>query len=232
MSVQIRKALSLSDVSLKFSKDGKTGQFEGYASKFNGTDSYGDTILPGAFAQTLAQHAPAKMFINHKAWDLPVGKWLEIREDEIGLFVRGELTIGMAAADDLFAAMKHGTIDGMSIGFMLSRDDYEWKEGMDGRIIKRVSMLVEISVVTFPADGDARIEADSVKSALTSIQNAQDLESFLRDSGSFSKAMATAIVERAQEIFRPEAGGSTEGKAATQVANLLTSFTFPAGLGQ
>lgn len=229
---RIRKALSLNDCRLKFAGDGKTGRFEGYASKFDGNDSYGDTIEKGAFANTLASHATPKMFINHRAWDLPVGKWLNLVEDEVGLKVEGELTVGMAAANDLRLAMQHGTVDGMSIGFMLGRDDYTWKDGMEGRIIHRVSELVEISVVTFPADGAARIDVDSVKGALDSINTITDFEHFLRDSGSFSKGLATALTSRAKDIFRRDAGGSLEAKAAQELSALLDRYQIPAGLGQ
>ena len=46
MTQIIEKTLSLDDVELK--TEGDAGVFRGYASKFNGIDSYGDTILPGA----------------------------------------------------------------------------------------------------------------------------------------------------------------------------------------
>ena len=48
----LRKTLSLSDVSLKLSGD--TGTFEGYASVFGGVDTYGDTIIKGAFESILS----------------------------------------------------------------------------------------------------------------------------------------------------------------------------------
>lgn len=227
---QIRKALSLNNCNLKLSGTSGSFVFEGYASVFGGDDSYNDTIEAGAFAETLKNHAVPKMFINHRSWELPVGKWISIEEDETGLLVKGELTVGMSSADDLRAAMKHGTIDGMSIGFMLGRDDYEWKENMSGRVIKRVSELFEISVVTFPADGAARIDQASVKGALDSLQTVTDFENFLRDSGGFSKGLATALASRAREIFRRDAGGSNEAKALAEVSKMLAQYDIPAGL--
>lgn len=227
---QIRKALSLNDCRLKFAGDGKKGRFEGYASKFNGDDSYGDTILPGAYADTLARHATPKMFINHRSYELPTGKWLTLAEDSEGLIVEGELTIGMRQADDLALAMQHGTVDGMSIGFMLSRDDYDWKDGMSGRIIKCVTQLVEISVVTFPADDAAR--TSDLKSALDSLATIADFEGFLRESGHFTKGMSGLLVKRAEEIFGRAAPAPSEGKAAIEVAKLFEAYKFPAGFGQ
>ena len=153
MTIQYKDA-PLSVVELKM--DGGSRKFRGYASTFNGTDSYGDTILPGAYQQTLATNGMPKMFFGHK-WDLPIGKWLTVVEDEKGLLVEGELTEGNPQADAVLVALRHGTVDGLSIGFRLSKDDYEEKkEG--GRLIKSVSRLFEISVVSFPADGGAQLE--------------------------------------------------------------------------
>ena len=195
----IQKTLSLSDVSLKM--DGDTGKFSGYASVFNGVDAAGDTILRGAFLDTLSQGQP-KMFWNHK-WDMPIGKWTVAREDEKGLFVEGELTKGLALANDVHAAMKHGTLDGLSIGGMLKRGDYD--ETKTGRTIRKWSRLIEVSPVVFPADGMARIDTASVKSLdfealLPECKTERDIERLLRDAG-LGKWEAMATVSRAKAIF-------------------------------
>ena len=84
MALRIHKTLNLEDVSLKF--DGETGVFSGYASVFGGVDSYGDTIIKGAFEATLRNGKP-KMFFNHDWNSLPVGKWTKAKEDDKGLWV-------------------------------------------------------------------------------------------------------------------------------------------------
>lgn len=195
----IQKTLSLSDVSLKM--DGDTGKFTGYASVFNGVDAAGDTILRGAFLETLAGGLP-KMFWNHK-WDMPIGKWTEAHEDDKGLFVAGELTKGLTLASDVHAAMKHGTLDGLSIGGMLKRGDYD--ETKSGRTIRKWSRLIEVSPVVFPADGSARIDTASVKSIdfealLPECKTERDIERLLRDAG-LGKWEAMATVSRAKAIF-------------------------------
>lgn len=195
----IQKTLSLSDVSLKM--EGETGKFSGYASVFNGVDAAGDTILRGAFLETLAGGLP-KMFWNHK-WDMPIGKWTEAREDDKGLYVAGELTSGLTLASDVHAAMKHGTLDGLSIGGMLKRGDYD--ETKSGRTIRKWSRLIEVSPVVFPADGSARIDTASVKSIdfealLPECKTERDIERLLRDAG-LGKWEAMATVSRAKAIF-------------------------------
>lgn len=194
----VQKTLKFSDVELKM--DAETGKFCGYASVFGGKDSYGDTMLKGAFAETLKDSLP-KMFFNHE-WTMPIGKWTVAKEDDKGLWVEGELTPGLGIAADVRAAMKHGTLDGLSIGGYLKKGDYEETE--DGRTITKWSKLMEVSPVVFPADSNARIE--SVKSIdfeslLPECDSEKDIERLLRDAG-LSKGQATAIVSRVRAILK------------------------------
>ena len=197
--MQLRKTLKFDDVALKMQDE--SGTFEGYASKWGGVDSHGDTILRGAFAETLKTTTP-KMFWNHK-WDMPVGKWVDIGEDSTGLYVKGELTPGLGLSSDVRAAMKHGTLDGLSIGGLIKKSDYEEKNG--GRVIRKWAQLMEISPVVFPSDGAARIDLASVKSIdfealLPECKTERDIERLLRDAG-LGKWEAMAIVSRAKAIF-------------------------------
>lgn len=196
----LRKTLSLSDVSLKLSGD--TGTFEGYASVFGGVDSYGDTIIKGAFESTLRKNGLPKMFYGHD-WAMPIGKWVTAKEDDHGLFVKGELTPGLSLANDVHAALKHGTLDGLSIGGFVKMGDYEQTES--GRIIRKWSNLVEVSPVVFPADGAAKIDTASVKGsdfieAIEACQSIRDLECLLRDAAGLSKGAAQAFTARAKSL--------------------------------
>lgn len=196
----ITKTLKLEDVSLKM--DGDTGKFSGYASVFGGVDSYGDTIIKGAFESALRNGKP-KMFFNHD-WSMPIGKWLKAKEDDHGLFVDGELTPDLSLAADVRAAMRHGTLDGLSIGGYLKAGDYEETE--KGRIIRKWSNLMEVSPVVFPADNAARIDLSSVKhidfeSLLPGCDTEKDIERLLRDAG-LLKEQATAIVSRVRAILK------------------------------
>jgi len=212
------KSLPLSDCQIKLDDSGE-GRFRGYASVFGGVDSCGDTMIKGAYAYTLREHGKPKMFVNHASFGLPVGKWLTAKEDDHGLFVEGELTPGMAQAADAHAALKHGTVDGLSIGYMLKRGDWEDSEN-GGRIIRKVSRLGEVSIVTFPADGAARIDLDSVKSeGLDEIKTTRDLEYFLRDAGGFSRSLAQAVASRARTIFQRDA--ETDAQEKAEIARYL-----------
>lgn len=215
-----RKTLSLSDCDIKL--DGGDGRFAGYASVFGGVDSYGDTILRGAYESTLRNNGKPKMFFNHDGYGLPIGKWISAKEDDHGLWVEGELTIGNPQSDAVRAALKHGTVDGLSIGYYLKSGDFEDTDA--GRVIKNVSKLVEVSVVTFPADEEARVDLASVKSEdLEQIETIRDFERFLRDAGGLSKGLTEALVSRAKIVFARGEPGADEidAKAKDELHTML-----------
>lgn len=179
--------------------DQETGQFSGYASVFGGVDSYGDTIEKGAYSDTLEnRNRPVMMFFNHNPSQV-IGKWVEMREDEKGLLVKGELTNGHSLASDVRASLKHGAITGLSIGFRIPKGGAEYDDETEIRTLKKID-LHEISVVTIPADNDARIDVASVKSALDEVATIRDLELCLRDAG-FSKAAAQTFLAKAKGVL-------------------------------
>lgn len=222
---EIVKTLAFEETEIKFSGDGKQGIFEGYASVFNNTDSDGDIILPGAFKNALTnQSRKVAMFFNHKTWDLPVGKWDSLAEDDKGLYVRGQLTPGHSGAADLKAAMQHGTVDGMSVGFSVNKDDYSL--GTSGKIFKNIAALREISVCTFPANELAGVSA---MKSIDGIETIRDVENWLRDSVGLTKSQAVGLIARFKSAIRSESGG---GENEAQISALLQSIkSFPSNLG-
>ena len=189
---------------------------------FGGVDSYGDTIIKGAFESTLRNNGKPKMFFNHE-WRMPIGKYLVAKEDDHGLFLEGELTPQLSLSADVRAAMKHGTLDGLSIGGFLKKGDFEETE--TGRVIREWSVLSEVSPVVFPADGAARIDLGSVKSAdlaeaIADIETVRDLERFLRDAGAFSKGAAAALVARAKAVLGVEGDPVPTSPEAKQLAQI------------
>jgi HK97 family phage prohead protease len=185
-----KKLLNAESIELKF--DAETGVFEGYASVFNGVDSYGDTIMPGAYKKTLKKRdRTVKMRWNH--FGPVIGKWTEMREDERGLYVKGELTPNHSVAGDVLASLKHGAIDGLSIGFYPAK----YKEDEEGKRTLQEIELVEISVVEEPADLAARVTA--VKADIEQIETMKEVEQILRDAG-FTKSSAAALISRVKSL--------------------------------
>ena len=131
---------------------------EGYASLWDRPDFSGDVVLKGAFAASLDRRGPRgiRMLWSHDPAD-PVGIWTDMREDAIGLYVRGELTPGARRSRDLEALVAAGAVDGLSIGF---RTLTARRRTGGGRFLVAVD-LWEISLVTFPMLPGARIARSS-----------------------------------------------------------------------
>lgn len=206
------KQLKIDDIELKFVGENMT--FAGYASVFCGVDSYGDTIDPKAYDATLISRTrPVRMRWNH--YGPIIGKWLDIRPDGKGLYVNGQLTPGHSTAIDVYASMKHGAIDGMSIGYIPRLVE----ETSGQRLLKQID-LIEISIVEEPADLGAKIE--SVKSAIEKASTIREIETALRDSGGFARADACALVARIKSVLQGEL--AAEEKAKREIAASFQKF--------
>ena len=216
------KLFNLSDLELKFEEEGEKRKFSGYASVFNGVDSYGDTIMPGAYTNTLSNRSrPVQMRWNH--FGPVIGKWTKMYEDEKGLYVEGELTPDHSVAEDVYALLKHGAISGLSIGY---RPVIEEEKEEGGRDIYEID-LIEVSVVESPADLEAQVA--SVKSKINEATTLKEIESLLRDVGGFSRSDATSLVSRVKAISngerlgKPISNGDEKAKRFVEMINLSVS---------
>lgn len=222
----LRKTLALASCDMHVKGEGGAIQFSGYASVFGGKDTYGDTILRGAFESSLKNNGKPKMFYGH-TWDMPIGKYMVAKEDDHGLWVEGELTPGHSKAADVGAALKHETIDGLSIGGFVKQSDYDATPD-GGRIIRKWSKLVEVSPVVFPADGAARIDLASVKAedltaAIAEVESMAQFENFLRDAAGIHGPAAAAFVAKCRALFatRDDGQHEAETKQADDIATAI-----------
>jgi uncharacterized protein len=184
---------------VKFADSSSPGSFEGYGAVFGNIDAYGDVIQKGAFKETLRDWGKTKklppMLVQHGGWmmtdmdALPVGIYEAMSEDDTGLHVKGRLiNLDTERGKTIHGAMKEGALDGMSIGYRAKEFSLGTKPDEPRRTLKKVD-LMEVSIVTFPANGKARVS--SVKSA-GDIRTIREFEELLRDVG-FSNAQAKAI---------------------------------------
>ena len=198
----------------------ETGEFSGYGSVFGVKDSYSDIVMPGAFSKSLDKwnekgQLPALLW-QHKM-DEPIGVYTKMEEDEHGLYVEGKLLI---EDDDLakraYAHLKAGSIQAMSIGYSLN--DYEYDKDKGAFQLKEID-LWEVSLVTFPANEEARI--DNVKSALKSgeLPNPASVEQCLRDAG-FSRKQAKTILAGGYKALR-DAGNEDDVNQLTDAIKKL-----------
>lgn len=211
-----RKFIPVGVAGLKFAgaEDATEMKFSGYGAHFKNVDAYGDVIEPGAFAQYLADAKAGRqpwpmMLENHGGFGLgaqdltPVGAWEDLSEDGTGLVSAGSLA-EIQRGRELYTLMKmkpRPAISGLSIGYIPKEYEPRSKPEDPRRRLKRVD-LVEISIVTFPANRLARVQ--NVK-ALDDLDSLSEIEDYLRDAGGFSRSEAKQLIARVKGSPR-EAG--------------------------
>jgi len=193
----------------------EAGIFRGYASTFGGPpDSFGDVIAGGAFAKSLHEHAVAAttpaMLWQHDTREV-IGKWLAVTEDGRGLAVEGKLTLAVQKAREAYALLKDGALNGLSIGFR-TRASNPQKQG--GRVLTDIE-LMEISLVTLPANAAARVADIKAAGTITTIR---DYEAALRDALGFAPRTAKRLASGGWPAL---AERDVRGEALEELAGLL-----------
>ena len=207
------------------------GSFTGYGSVFGNEDSYGEVVAKGAFKKSLKELASKKRLVpvlwQHRS-DQPLGVYSEMGEDETGLWVKGQLLVdSVAQAKEAHALMKAGAVTGLSIGYWVRKSTYD--EVTKIRTLLELD-LVEVSLVTFPANDDARIESVKFKLAHGQLPTLPEFERFLREAG-LSKTQAAVIANRGlAHLLRSESEGeatTTKSEGLRALSDTLSGFKLP-----
>lgn len=193
------------------------GTFEGYASTFGNIDATDDIVSQGAFAESLKKREP-KVLWQHQM-DKPVGKLLEVREDDRGLYVKVKIATKTDLGRNAYEYLKEGIINSLSIGFRVKQADYDDEKGV--RTIREAE-LFEFSLVTIPANEKAVITG--VKSLP---ETEREFEKFLRISGysrSAAKAIASKGIKGYQDVLR-DAGADDPCDDQREADEILKSLS-------
>jgi hypothetical protein len=125
-----------------------TMMIEGWGAVFGNIDSTNDVIVKGAFAKTLMERKDRIAFAyQHDIWN-PIGKILDIKEDNTGLYVKVMLS---AAEEDIQCKVKEGILKEMSIGYRAINSTSGVQDGQDVQYLNEV-MLYEVSLVTIASN--------------------------------------------------------------------------------
>lgn len=193
-------------------------EFEGYGSVFGNKDYGNDVVLPGAFKRTLAEHKGddtlPMLFWMHQPDKIP-GKWLEMSEDDKGLYVKGTLA-DTPLGNEIHTLLGMKAVSGLSIGYSTRDYDYD-DEGV--RLIKDAD-LWETSIVSLPMNPKAQIvhaksrlsergEYVPTTDELAGLK--RDLEHFLRGKG-LNKQLAKVYVSN---TFKEHTGATPTAPSET-----------------
>lgn len=99
------------------------GEFTGYAAGIHNIDRVGDMILPGAFTEDLPRFMREGVVCWQHDWMTPIGKPIEAREDEYGLYSKCRVS-NTTQGKDAMTLIKDGVVNRLSIGYRVQ--SYEW----------------------------------------------------------------------------------------------------------
>ena len=99
---------------------------------------------------------------------------MQLWVDANGINIKADLdTKNNEQARALYSAIERGDMDGMSFCFYVTEDGQKWstKDGKDYREIIKVSKVIEVSAVNFPAYGGTNIDSRSLDSDKRALDN-------------------------------------------------------------
>lgn len=152
-------------------EEGETLGISGYVVKFNQRSQliwgeFYERVAKGAFLRSLQENT-IKALWNHRS-DFVLGSsknsTLRLYEDNIGL--RFEIDLPNSTwGKDAFESIQRGDVDGMSFGFNVRQDAWQYLKDED--VYERTLLdvnLFEVSPTPFPAYPDSEVDQRSVES--------------------------------------------------------------------
>lgn len=135
--------------------DEQQGIIEAYVSIFGNVDSYGDIVVKGAFADSLAKYFPRypKGVWAHD-WTQPIAKTLEAKEDERGLYIKAQLLLDIQKAKEAYILIKEGVVTDFSFGYEVEDFQMDFEQGV--RYLKKLT-IYEWSPVLVGANSSATL---------------------------------------------------------------------------
>ena len=145
----MKELLQFKSYELKaYKEEGGDYMIEGYGAIFGNIDSVGDVIEKGAFTKTLNERKDRIAFCLQHNIHEPIGKIIEIKEDEIGLWIKCRIS---KSEEKVWTKIKEGILKEMSIGYRTINSS---SDVMNGQEVDRLTeiKLFEVSLVTVAAN--------------------------------------------------------------------------------
>jgi len=184
--------LSVKDVDIK------AQTVSGYFSSFGVVDAYGDVMMKGAFAKTIKEQGPAssqpriKHLMNHDV-TMPIGKIIDLKEDDFGLFYVSQIGSNNAGQDFL-KMVESGLITEHSIGFKTITEKKSKQGGQDVNELHELKLYEGSSLTGWGVNQYTPL-IQQVKSADQLKGRLKRLEKFIKDSTATDECIESLMLE-------------------------------------
>lgn len=210
----MEKITRFANIELRANNENEEQRVEGVAVVFDQ-----ETDL-GMFYEKIDRHAfdecdmsDVYLLFNHDT-NYPLARTLngtlKLSAEDDGLHQSSNI-ISTSQGNDIFKLVREGLIDKMSFAFMIDRNDgEEWTTDSDGnehRLIRKVSHLYDVSLVTYPAYSTTSAFARSVN----------ELDDLAKKHFEERKQMDTEVREAEVEEVVEETVETTEARETTEV---------------
>lgn len=209
------------------------GQFEAYASVFGNVDSYGDVVVKGAFADTLADWAASGAVIpllyGHDMWDPNnnIGSVLSAEEDDHGLKVLGQFDLEGGNGPHVYRMVKGRRLRELSFAYDVVEDRKGEVDGQEVRELLAVK-LYEVSLVPIGANDQTEVlavkasqDAAALAAVVAGAKSGRVLsaknEETLREARDSLKASISAIDSVLEAVASSSDPGKANGAASDKV---------------
>jgi uncharacterized protein len=139
-------------------------KIRGHAIVFNSLSvdlgGFREIIAPEAVDRTLTEALDVRALVDHDSGKV-IGRTragtLSLRKDTRGLRIEVEPDPEISYAKDIMRAVARGDISGMSFGFRVIGDEWEYDEDTPVRTVTDM-VISEVSIVSFPAYPSTNVE--------------------------------------------------------------------------
>lgn len=219
----------------------REGQFLAYASTWTREpDSYGDVVAKGAFAETIEAWKDSgntlPILFGHDMVDpfSNIGGALELREDDHGLLVKGQLDLDNPKAMQVYRMLKGRRINQLSFAYDVLEDGIvDLGDEKSARELRKMK-LYEVSIVPIGANQDTEVlavkaAADQALKAGRTI-SAKNLESLIAARDSIDAVIKAATpTEDVTKASRSDADDEAQERKSSELrvrsVEAATSFT-------
>ena len=204
-------------------KGGKDYFVTGYISTKD-RDLVNDVISENALSEMLSQinHKNIKLDVEHEAWRqenpsiVPVGKIIEAKKDEKGIFVKAVLNRAHGRFKEVWDSVKSGFLDAFSIAFKTTKYVHRVVDGVKTRVLNGVELL-NVALTGNPVNPECKMTEVFTKSLkdMEEIKMAEELVEKKDDEVQEQPAEEPAV-EASEPVAEaePKAEESAEEEAA------------------